>query len=75
MGPQQVYAATAAATGCQRLLRVKLRPDQIIFEMRSISKLSFCRNMQFAVEFTPRCGDLHARAALEHVHFFKASML
>ena len=49
--------------------------EQINFEMRSISKLSFSRKKRFSAESTPRCGALHESAALEHLHFFKVKML
>ena len=49
--------------------------EQINFEMLHISKFSFSQKMRSSAESTPRCGTLHFRAALEHLHFFKVKML
>ena len=45
------------------------------FKMHCISKLSFFHKILFQAESTPHCCALHSCAALEHVSFFKASIL
>ncbi|MBB5143532.1 hypothetical protein [Desulfovibrio intestinalis] len=66
---------TRAEPAAQKTLAEAAVLEQINFEIHYISKLSFCRKMRFSAESTPRCGALHACAALEHLNFFKVKML